>query len=189
MINLDEVTKFDRTTAELEEFAIFSVLVAGKTAKTMVKRLDSLVYNRYLWHVSPFNCIKSYPTIKELAEEMRGRGIGCYNNKAKSIYQLIRSDLDLKTCTVDDLEKIYGIAEKTSRFFILHTRPNQQIAALDRHILHYMQDMGVANVPSNTPKGRQYKRLEQEFISLCQQQNKTPAQLDLEVWYKYSKYK
>jgi thermostable 8-oxoguanine DNA glycosylase len=116
-------------------------------------------------------------------------GIGCYKSKAKSLHQLVRAPLNLKTCTTDDLEKIHGIAEKTSRFFILHTREAQQIAALDRHILHYMRDEGVADVPHNTPKGRTYKRLEKEFLSLCQQQGKSAAELDLEVWYKYSKYK
>lgn len=188
MINLDEVTKFDRTPAELEEFAIFSVLVAGKTAKTMVKCLHKLLGKC----TEPFGYMRLfrfYDKDSVLVQNLKSCGVGCSTYKAKTLYQLVRADLDLKTCTTDDLEKIWGIAEKTSRFFILHTRPNQQLAALDRHILRYLRDNGIADVPTNTPKGHTYRKLEKEFLSLCQQQNKTPAQLDLEVWYKYSKYK
>jgi thermostable 8-oxoguanine DNA glycosylase len=190
MINLDEVTKFDRTTAELEEFAIFSVLVAGKTAKTMVASLDRFLNQTRVEgkNYTPFEQVRYY-NWEYLANQFKSCGIGCYNQKAGTVLDWAEALMNLSTCTIDDLEKIKGVAEKTSRFFILHTRPNQQIAALDRHILSYLRDNDVADVPTNTPKGRTYKRLEKEFLSLCQQQGKTPAELDLEVWYKYSKYK
>lgn len=116
---------------------------------------------------------------------LQDSGIGCYNNKAKSIHQLAHAGLDLRTCTVDELEGIHGIGPKTARMFVLHTRPAAEVAALDVHILHYMSDRGIS-VPKSTPSGRRYKELETKFLEMARKAGKTPADFDLEIWRKYS---
>jgi thermostable 8-oxoguanine DNA glycosylase len=185
MINLDEVTNFNRSVEDLEEFALFSVLVAGKTAKTMVRCLNSFLIHHK--NITPFEYVRKF-TEKDLALGFKLLGIGCYNSKAKSAHQLANATLNLFTCTHTDLEKIYGIAEKTSRFFLLHTRPNQRLAVLDRHILRYMRDQGYQDIPENTPKGLSYRRIEKLWLNHCDLVGKSSAELDLEVWYKYSGY-
>ena len=83
MIDLGEVTKFDRTTAELEEFALFSILVAGKTAKTMVAALDRFLNNTRVEGRSytPFEQIRYY-NWEYLHNQFKSCGIGCYRQKA-----------------------------------------------------------------------------------------------------------
>ncbi len=43
MIDPRKVTKFDRTPEELEEFLLFSVVVAGKGAFQQAKKLDEFI--------------------------------------------------------------------------------------------------------------------------------------------------
>lgn len=40
MIDPKNITNFDRTDNELEEFALFAIAVAGKSAKTIAPALD-----------------------------------------------------------------------------------------------------------------------------------------------------
>jgi len=115
---------------------------------------------------------------------MKRFGIGCYNHKAKAFRELLASKIDLKTCDVDDLERIAGIGPKTSRCFLLHSRPNQTYAGLDRHVLRYMRDQGFS-VPKSTPTGAKYKKIEQEFIKIANKLGKSTSELDLEIWNKY----
>ena len=194
MIDPNNVTKFDRSRADLEEFAIFSVLVAGKTAKTI-----SVCLSRFLAiskampihgkFATPFEYVREFSRL-ELPSIFKGCGIGCYTNKAYAVFDLASAGLDLKTCTPQALEKIKGIGPKTSRFFILHSRPNQRYAVLDRHILRWMrEEHNIPFVPENTPTKHQYERLEKQFLSLCDRLHEDPARLDLYIWTKYSSRK
>ena len=163
MVDPIKFTNFNRTKDELEEVLLFTVLVAGKNALTTAKSLDKLLHFIGWRHGSPFKHLKKYtqPALKGL---LHIHGIGCYTHKAKAIYQLVHSDLDLKECTTDDLEGIYGIGPKSSRMFILHTRPNSRVACLDVHILHYLRDKG-HDVPKVTPSSKKkYKELERVLL-------------------------
>jgi len=69
------------------------------------------------------------------------------------LLEIVKSNLDLATCSVSDLEKIRGIGPKTARMFVLCARPNQKLAVLDTHILSFMrEELGI-----NTPKILQTK--------------------------------
>jgi endonuclease III len=186
-IDPHNITDFERSAYDLEKFAVFSVLVAGKTASTIAPRCDSLFKEVRL---SPLYWLGSTLTTEALVIVLKQLGIGCYNQKAKTLGDLACKvwfkQLNLATCTPAQLETVPGIAEKTSRFFILHSRPNQRLAALDRHILKGLREYGVENVPDNTPKGKTYLRLEQAFLFIADREGKTPATLDLEWWRKYS---
>ena len=92
--------------------------------------------------------------------------------------------MDLKTCTVEDLELIKGIGPKTARCFLIHSRPNQQLAGLDIHALRYLADQGY-QVPKTTPTGKKYKEIEGWFIKEANKAGKDVATFDLEIWNKY----
>jgi len=186
MVNPDEITDYNRTTRELEEFMVFAICVAGKNAHTTATILNVLFENAEYWRDYPFEYFA-----KSGSKFLKSNGIGCYNMRYKSIYTVWRNLRNnpgfLKTCTVDDLEEIHGIGPKTARFFIMHSRPNQRLAALDTHILKELKANGI-KVPKSTPAaGKKYAELEQEFIKLADAACKSVADYDLEVWKKHRK--
>jgi hypothetical protein len=92
----------------------------------------------------------------------------------------------LEWTEVELLECIKGIGMKTARFFVMHSRPNQQLACLDTHILAWLKDKG-HDVPKTTPSGKKYLELETIFLAYCKRMSKLPADLDLEIWNERSK--
>lgn len=190
MIDPINLTNYNRTNIELEEMILFSVLVAGKNAITTSKRMNFLLNNCHLIQniensFLPFECLRKFSREK-IEKELYYAGIGCYRNKSRSIYELVNSFLNLKDCSCEDLENIYGIGPKTSRMFLLHSRPNQKLAVLDTHILKYMRDCGIKNVPKSTPSGKKYKELEKDFLNLAKKEKMTVVDFDLYLWRKYS---
>jgi thermostable 8-oxoguanine DNA glycosylase len=196
MVDPMNITKFDRTEAEMQEFAIFAVCVAGKTAKTIAPRVSRLIENisklfkDVVKGELPLDYI-TYMTYAELAEQIKEVGIGCFNQKADSIWIMARrvkcGALNLSTATPEQLEQIRGIGAKTSRFFILHSRKDAKYAALDTHILKHLTAHGIPNVPKSTPpKGRLYTLLENAFLLLADKAGMSPADYDLMVWRHYA---
>jgi thermostable 8-oxoguanine DNA glycosylase len=188
MVDPINFTNFNRTDVELEETALFSVLVAGKNALVTAKSLENLLVTAHkqveFKERQPFNCMKQFKRSK-LADLLHEHGIGCYTSKSRSVDELVNSELDLRNCSVEDLEEIYGIGSKTARMFVMHTRPNQEYAALDVHILKYLRDCGY-DVPGNTPGSKnKYKELEVIFLELAKKHGKTPADFDLDLWREY----
>lgn len=165
------------TRPELEEFALFAVMVAGKTADGTRKKLAQFLggYNQ------PFDGVRWYISRGILGRELRRARVGQYHRINGAFRGLVK--LDLETCTVQDLEAIKGIGPKTARFFILHTRPGARLAALDTHILRFLRSLGIADVPRSTPPaGPKYARLEAEFLRVCTMLDREPKDLDLEIW-------
>jgi thermostable 8-oxoguanine DNA glycosylase len=184
MINPNDVTKFDRTTAELEEFLLFCIFVAGKNAATQAAKLSQFLGACDELHKTPFGYIRWKDEMPdELGSWAMYCGLGQYTRIVGCLRALVQAEpaLDLRTCSTDDLERIYGIGPKTSRFFVLHSRPDQQIAVLDTHILKWLRDQG-EHAPKRTPTGAMYQKLEQVFLAKARSMNKTSAELDLEIW-------
>ena len=146
MIDPKNIIKYNRNSAELEELLVFCVLVAGKTANVVKRQLESfrkqgvgLLNGR----PSMFKIISAYTKLGfPLAEVLKSHGIGCQTQKARTLKELAASGLDLKTCSIDDLEQIPGIGRKTSRFFMMSSRNNAQCAALDTHVLKWLRANG-----------------------------------------------
>jgi hypothetical protein len=189
LIDPSNITNYNLTDDELENHILFWVCAAGKNGKTAAKCLDKLLRNlKARWScgnkMSPFQLIK-YIDDQELTTQMCSAGIGCYTIKAKTFRQLAYDKLNLRTCSHDDLEKIYGIDCKTSRYFIIHSRPNVQLAGLDRHILRWLGNKGYKNIPTSTPTKKQYKVIEQIFLAEVKKSGKSVAELDLEIWNEY----
>jgi thermostable 8-oxoguanine DNA glycosylase len=191
MVNPEKITNYRLTDSQLEEHILFWVCAAGKNGRTAAKSLNKLLKMVCGPLGGPMHGVFVASNLYDLPDLMRACGIGCFNNKARTFTELatevLGGRLNLRTCSADDLEKIYGIGMKTSRCFIMHSRDNARCAGLDTHILKYLKAEGIENVPKSTPGSKkQYKRLEQEFLRLADEQGKQPATLDLEVWNKYS---
>lgn len=192
MVDATNITNFKLNKNQLEEVILFWVCAAGKNGVTAAKCLDKLLLS---WDSkaktlnpkpSPFQIIKHIDLVASLPQEMKKVGIGCYNNKSKTFLALANSDLNLKTCSVDDLEAIPGIGPKTARCFLIHSRENQKYAGLDTHVLKFLRDKGHA-VPKSTPSGKKYKELEQIFLKYVEASGKSVAELDLAIWNLYRK--
>ena len=185
MIDPSKITIYNATNDKLEELILFWVCAAGTNGRTTARCLDTFLNSIYKKGKSPFECVREYKGV--LPKLMQICGIGCYTSRTKSFKQLVNSYLDLKTCTVDDLELIHGIGMKTSRCFIIHSRPFARYAGLDTHILKHLKSVGVTNVPKSTPGSKkEYLRLEKEFLSLADKVNMLPSKYDLMIWNKYS---
>jgi len=185
MINPEFITNYDLNEKELQEYILFWVCAAGKNGRTAAKCCDKFlnligVNDIYL----PFTVIRGLPK-ESLPKILKSCGIGCYTSKARTMWELTHSNLDLKNCSAIDLEKIYGIGMKTSRCFILHSRENARYAGLDTHILKFLRKLGY-DAPKSTPTGKKYLELETIFLNYADKLGKAPADLDLEIWNKYS---
>lgn len=182
MIDPSDVTKFDRTDAELEEFLLFCIIVAGKKATTQAKKLDQFLNSiPDIARNTPFQIISEMINQGLLMDYIKASGMGQYNRLYRVFSEVLT--LDLRACTTDDLEVIKGIGPKTSRYFLLHSRNNQDLAVLDRHILRWMSEKFGIKTPSNTPSTRKtYKFLEDMYVAYCKENNVSTATLDLAIW-------
>lgn len=184
MIDPVHITNFNATDNQLEEVLLFWVLVAGKTAKIIAQSLENILNS--LSGSTPFEKFRKVRK-NNLPKLLKDRGIGCYNLKAKAVYDLVHSKINLRTCSVEDLEKIYGIGAKTARCFLIHSRPDANCAGLDTHILKFLREKG-HDVPKGTPSSKkQYVSLEQLFLNYVKEANKSIAEFDLEIWNSYAK--
>ena len=188
-INPKKITDFNRTKADLELFAIFAVCVAGKKAQQTADKVNDHFRDTETptKRLTPFETIKSLVKIRVFGAYLQIAKVGQYKRIYRALRDLAESGIDLKTCTVEDLEAIHGIGPKTSRFIIMHSRPKQRLATLDTHILRWMRDQGI-DTPKATPQSRKlYQKLEQKFLTLCDKCGMIPSQLDLKIWKQYSK--
>jgi len=168
---------------EKEYFLIFSIIVAGRNAKMATEKTWELL-KWVLPEETPFQYLQGQSLICLLQKAK----IGQYNRIKRAIEDAI--ELDVETCTLQQLESCHGIGPKTSRFFILNTCKNAQCAVLDTHILKWLdKQIGwYIDVPKTTPSATKYLKLEQHAIRLMNKQypNMSLAQADFEIWKSYS---
>ncbi len=182
MIDPSDVIKFDRTDAELEEWWLFSTIVAGKTAVVQARLLD-----RFLGSLSgstPFDKIQQAIDTGMLQSKMEQARMGQYGRLFRCFVESMK--LDLRNDPVEAFEFIHGVGPKTARMFIMHSRPNQRLAALDTHILKHLKVHGHA-VPDTTPTGKRYRELELAFLKLADDVGMSPSEYDLMVWKSYAR--
>jgi len=184
MIDAANITNYNQTKQELEHSLLFWILAAGKNGTRAAKITNKIIRDL----PSPlFAHLKTF-SLQETIRMCTYYRTGCQTIKGRAIYEVVNSNLNLKTCSAEELEKIYGIGPKTARCFIMHSRKNTQFAGLDTHILKFLEIMGVADVPKQTPSSKkEYQRLEKSFIKLATIYNKEPAILDLEIWNEFKK--
>ena len=193
MINPSDVIKFDRTDAELEEWWLFSCVVAGKTATTQARLLEGFI--KSTTHAlpphlktetpSPFDGLRHAIECDVLNHHLVNSRLGQYGRLGKCFTQSI--SLDLRNDPVEAFEAIHGVGPKTARMFIMHSRPNQRLAAIDTHVLKHLKANGY-EVPAATPtSGKQYRELELAFLKLADDAKMNPSEYDLMVWKSYAR--
>lgn len=196
MIDPQNITNFRRTLNQLQEFLLFAIVVAGKTAQIQAGKLEEFllaVRNHFVAnkHRVPSNHFEAlqFLGLKGIEKWLRWAKLGQYTRISQAFLDLANSELNLEICSVEELEQIKGIGPKTARFFKLHTDLLAKCAALDTHVLKFLRGAGVENVPDTTPSNRkEYLRLEQEFLKLFYKQNlyESLADYDLAVWRRFS---
>jgi hypothetical protein len=164
------------STAELEYRLLYSMIVAGKSAKFAAAAIGRLFrYGR------PFEIIRGWERSRSIEVRLRAARTGNYSKLARGFAEVAASGINLRKCTPAQLEQIHGIGPKTSRFFIIWTRPQAEHAALDTHVLKWLRYQG-HTAPKSTPSGVEYERLEKIFIDAAKARSMTARQLDSAIW-------
>lgn len=180
LIDPSSITDYSRSVNDLQAFWLFCMLVAGKIAYIQAKKLANFLRYADILDLSPFKYIE-LRQYKFLEDDLRAEGLGQYTRIKRCFIESL--SLDLQTCTVTDLEKIYGVGPKTARLFLLHSRPDQEFAAIDTHILKWMRDELGLSVPKNTPSNPiLYRKLEEHYLKYCTDNSLSPADFDLQIW-------
>ena len=185
MIDPYNITDYSRKRGELEEFLLFCIVVAGKTAYIQAQKLEDFLksVNARLMmpeSSSPFQILKSANQHGILMEEIQKAKLGQY----RKIYN------GFKYITEQEYELIPGVGMKTSRFFLLHSDKTykDKIAIIDTHILKFIKENIDIRAPKSTPTIRvTYKYWEDRFLYWCESNNKNVADFDLEVWKSYAR--
>lgn len=181
MIDPFNVTNYYRSDAELEEWWLFSTLVAGKTAVVQARLLERFLNS--LPGSTPFQKIKDASENGTLLHSMKHERVGQYSRLERCWKESL--SLDLRNDPLEKFESVYGVGPKTARMFLMHSRRNQPYAALDTHILKYLDSQGWS-VPKTTPSGKKYAELEKAFLYHAAEHIMTPADFDLMIWKRYS---
>lgn len=188
----DVLNKHHESIFYKECFLLFTVAVAGKTASIMADKINSVVDN-IIDNTQPtslFNIIqkKYYSTNKmhKLEEILKENKTGKYNTILSFITDFIKNNIDIEKCSITELEKLKGIGKKSSRFFALYCRKDisDNIAVLDTHVLKFLKQHGVKNVPKTTPNNKLYESLEQDYLWLYKHGDfkGSKAQFDFAIW-------
>ena len=181
MINPNTVTNFNRTDAELQEFLLFCIVVAGKNSQVQAKKLNEfLTSDESVADESPFGKIQIWTAKDELTTRLMGCKMGQYTRLTKTFSNVADTVMDLTNVSVAILQNIVGL--KTARFFLMHSRAGFRCATLDTHILAWLNTQGV-EAPKATPSNlNKYLSLEAKYLSICDERGLDPAALDLEIW-------
>lgn len=170
MIDPHDITNYNYSNDELEEFLLFAIAVAGKTATVISVKIDEFLALES--EGSPFDKVRRMINKGTLVSNMQKVKLGKYALLEKAYNRVI--DLDPKACSLEELEEVPGISYKTSRFFVLHTRQNcGDIACIDVHIKRWLNNLGYSG---------NYFDLEQAFIKEAKSRGRSLAELDLEIW-------
>jgi len=185
MIDATRITQYDLFYNELEAYMIFWILAAGKNGTRAAKITNDMVamWELLVGTVKPFKMLRML-SLDETIAKCAYYGTGCQQAKGRSLFEISRSGLDLRTCTAEALENIYGIGMKTARCFIIHSRKDAQYAGLDTHMLKHLASLGY-EVPKSTPNRKLYLTIEKIVVKLAAERKMSPAAFDLAVWNSY----
>ena len=188
MINPAEVTNYNRTQSELEEFILFCINVAGKKSAIEAPKLEVFIERakNITKESTPFNCIRKLIKLGRLNEIMHWAKLSPYAQRYNS-YVAVAKIKDLQTVTLNRLLQVPGIGLKTARFFLSHSREDFDEPMLDTHILRFLRDQGYSDAPKSTPTNEgTYHYFANIFKNIARQLGKTVTDLDLEIWKQYS---
>ena len=174
---------------EKEYFLIFSIIVAGRNAKMALEKAWRLL--EFTWgEETPFDLIKHYIDHNTLTQKLKTLKIGQYTRIEKALKDIV--NLNVETCTLDDLLACHGVGNKTARFFLLNTRKDAEYAVLDTHVLKWLRSIfgNWRSVPKSTPTSQSlYQFWENEAMYAMKKEypERTLAQADFEIWKTFAK--
>jgi thermostable 8-oxoguanine DNA glycosylase len=189
MINPAEVTNYNRTQSELQEFLLFCINVAGKKSSIEAPKLEVFIQRAkdITKETTPFNCIKKLIKLGRLQEIMHWAKLSPYKQRYNSYVDVVKLG-DLQTVTLNRLLQVPGIGLKTARFFLSHSREDFDEPMLDTHILQFLRDNGYKGAPKSTPSNvGVYNYYANIFKMFARVSGKSVTDLDLEIWKQYSK--
>lgn len=189
MINPAEVTNYNRTQSELQEFLLFCINVAGKKSSIESPKLEVFIQRAkdITKESTPFNCIKKLIKLGRLQEIMHWAKLSPYKQRYNSYVDAVKLG-DLQTVTLNRLLQVPGIGLKTARFFLSHSREDFDEPMLDTHILQFLRDNGYKGAPKSTPSNvGVYNYYANIFKMFARVSGKSVTDLDLEIWKQYSK--
>ena len=189
-INYLQPHDYQRNTTQLLEFLLWCTCIAGKSSATITPRFNNLIEQ-----IPAKKLIKSHGNT--IINALKKHGIGQYNRLKKCWQEIAFGSINNRKCNSGaflkhaprhEITELHGIGLKTASFYIQCTRPLEDIAVLDTHILKWLkQEFAPYPVPSSTPQDEtEYIKLECMFIGAAAYLNKSPAELDLALWKQYS---
>ncbi len=186
MIDPSKITNFARTQHELEEFWLFCIAVAGKTATQIAAKLDDFLSGRASTE-GPYDYVRRLIADGRLQSELERVKMGKYRLLVQGYSECVSSDgPDLSFASPRELEAIYGVKHKTARFFILHSRENANVAVIDTHVLKYLKHRGHENIPDSVPQTDRYYEIEELMKREACLSTLSLADFDLAIWNHYS---
>jgi thermostable 8-oxoguanine DNA glycosylase len=195
-LNPNDLPRYNRPKKKQEAFLMFCVLAAGKNSMVQAEKLQTFLTTGQgqltpRMATGPFHWAYMLWEAGCLEDACRQHKLGKYNLIVPCFRELGRrtydssldeAEIDPRDTSVSQLQQLKGIGKKTSRFFLLHTDPEAQVAALDTHILAWLGDQGY-EVPNKTPRTEnRYQELEAVFLMEASARDITPAQLDIRIW-------
>jgi thermostable 8-oxoguanine DNA glycosylase len=185
MIDPFKITDFERKEADLQEFLLFCVAVAGKKATMIASKIATFLSGANNNEL-PFDYVRRLAQSELLVERLKDVKMGKYALLNRAWRDLTGANgPDIRACSADELQSIHGVGFKTARFFILHSRRDADVAVIDTHVLKYLASLG-HKVPTTIPVGQQYLDLEAIMIELAKAAGMTMADFDLAVWSHYA---
>lgn len=187
MINPAQVTNYNRTQSELQEFLLFCINVSGKKSAVEAPKLE--VFLERVRSIT--GCTKPFDGMiklgDRLVEIMHWAAISPYKQRYNSYCDVLKLG-DLRAVTLTRLLQVRGIGLKTARFFLSHSREDFDEPMLDTHILRFLRDQGYKDAPKSTPQNENtYYYFANIFKNIARILGKSVTDLDLEIWKQYSK--
>lgn len=167
-VSPERLTNFNRTQSELEQLLIFSVAVAGKTAKTTARAIERFFdgCNLELARPTDFLYVWFCESDEVVLNRLKEAHTGNYNRLLKFLKQLVENTPLLENLTVEALRRFHGISHKTAKMIVLHSKPGERHAVIDTHVLKFLRDVvGVKGLPASTPQSlKRYEMLEDTLL-------------------------
>jgi len=165
--DIDKVKHF--TDKELDKFLVFCLLDRAMPYTRVCEIFDELDS----YDMTIRDSIKN-KTLNEIREILKKNGHRFPNQTSTYIKEFGNSTIDLRNISRDELiSKVRGIGLKLASMFLRNTR-GDKVAVIDRHIRNWLKEQGIEE--------QSYKKLEIEFLKKCEELNKNPYELDIEIW-------
>jgi thermostable 8-oxoguanine DNA glycosylase len=163
----------------LKEMIVAAAIGSGvryETAESMAKRL---LKNPTSGEIELVASKHRFPN------QTRSRLVSIFANGASLLESTVKW-LDNPTCVLQNRKlmsnAVPGLGPKQSSFLLSCSGYGQNIAVLDRHILRYLQLIGLVNLDLQLTSWKKYENTEMQFLTYSHSKNVRPDALDLAIW-------